>query len=819
MGQGIQLNDTYTLLEQLGSGGGGIVYKAYHERLQTEVVVKQIRDQVKGILKSRAEADILKKIKHSNLPQVYDFLEINGEVYTVMDFVPGESLDKALAREGSFDSKTVYQWALQLADALSYLHSQKPPVIHSDIKPANVMLTPEGNICLIDFNVSLAFDEGRRTSAGISGGYSPPEQHQDFPSYLKRVQQTKAAASRSRAALKPLAEYRSKSEGKRLEEDQTEILDGPQIEGDETQLLDEPQMEKDETQLLDEAQIEGDETQLLDEPQMEKDETQLLDEAQMEGDETQLLDEPQMEGDETQLLDEAQAEENREEENGHSGYTTTQTESIIATMAGRGVDERSDIYSLGATLYHLLTGVKPSEDFDGIRPLRDFHIQIGEGFCLIIEKMMELEPAKRYQNGEELFYALKHVYELDSEYKQYRKRQRTLNVLTGVLYAAGIAIAGSGWMVMGRERSDAYNRAVEQADAFIEEARYEQAQDVIQDAVSLLPGRIYAYEKEALRLYSMGDYDGTIDYARDIINNPAYEINSPIEKAALGDIYYILGNAYFEKTDYANAGSCMKAAIEKNPENSLYFRDYAIVLAKTGQIERAQKMLDKAVFLNLGEDSIYMVQGEIAYSRGEYGIAVEKLLASVHAADNKNLKQRATFLCTQAYQRMGDTYLDQEIELLENSKNSFGVGASMHLKEQLGDAYARKALLSQGDREAYYKKSLDMFQELYEQGYGTRQMMENIAILYQQMEQMEAAETMLIQMAEKYPKDYRAYKRLAFLEADKQQKKKNEDRDYTKMKEFYVQAMKQYETSESESDTEMKMLETMIKDLTDGGWM
>lgn len=143
----------------------------------------------------------------------------------------------------------------------------------------------------------------------------------------------------------------------------------------------------------------------------------------------------------------------------------------------------------------------------------------------------------------------------------------------------------------------------------------------------------------------------------------------------------------------------------------------------------------------------------------------------------------------------------------------------MHLKEQLGDAYARKALLSQGDREAYYKKSLDMFQELYEQGYGTRQMMENIAILYQQMEQMEAAETMLIQMAEKYPKDYRAYKRLAFLEADKQQKKKNEDRDYTKMKEFYVQAMKQYETSESESDTEMKMLETMIKDLTDGGWM
>ncbi len=185
---GIHLKDTYTILEQLGSGGGGIVYKAYHERLQKYVVVKQIKDQVKGILEGRAEADILKRLKHTNLPQVYDFLEIDEEIYTVMDFIPGESLDIALERKKSFDSKTVYQWALQLANALAYLHNQKPPVIHSDIKPANVMLTPEGGICLIDFNISLAFDEGRRASVGISGGYSPPEQHHNFSSYMNRLQ-------------------------------------------------------------------------------------------------------------------------------------------------------------------------------------------------------------------------------------------------------------------------------------------------------------------------------------------------------------------------------------------------------------------------------------------------------------------------------------------------------------------------------------------------------------------------------------------------------------------------------------------------------
>ena len=177
-----KLGDTYTILEQIGSGGGGVVYKAYHERLKIYVVVKQIKENVKGILKSRAEADILKRIKHTYLPRVYDFLDVDGEIYTVMDYIPGKSLDTILKEEKRFSYKQVLKWANQLAEALDYLHRQNPPIIHSDIKPANIMLTPEGNICLIDFNISLAFDSSRKTSTGISGGYSPPEQYENLKS-------------------------------------------------------------------------------------------------------------------------------------------------------------------------------------------------------------------------------------------------------------------------------------------------------------------------------------------------------------------------------------------------------------------------------------------------------------------------------------------------------------------------------------------------------------------------------------------------------------------------------------------------------------
>ncbi len=832
--QGTRLNDTYTLMEELGSGGGGTVYKAYHERLQKYVVVKEIKERVKGILESRAEADILKELKHANLPQVYDFLEINGEIYTVMDFVPGESLDKALDHNGPFDSKTVYKWALQLADALKYLHSQNPPVIHSDIKPANVMLTPKGDICLIDFNISLAFDEGMRTSAGISGGYSPPEQHPDFVSYQERVQfetVNNRGNGPERGKQNPQAANATEVMPQAGGTARTEIMPGAGgtvrteiMPGSGGAARTEVMPREGGTVRSGEAG----QTEILSQPDTSRPDgsrgTELLKGGTAGSGPavTEVLAGAGSAGPPVDRSPSSSAAGSGGRTGGGfrtAGSSVTRTESIVSRIVGRGVDERSDIYSLGATLYHLMTGIRPTEDFDAIIPIGRFNISLGEGFRTIIEKMMELDPAKRYQNGGELFYALEHVYELDNEYKSYRRGRRNKGILVAALYMAGAAMVGSGWITMGRERLTAYNRTVEEADSYIDAGRYDQAEGAIKEAVELLPDRIFAYEKEVLRLYSMGDYDGTVAYARDVINNPAYVIGGEADEKSLANIFYVLGNAYYEKGDYANGESCLREAIERNLENSLYFRDYAIILAKTGQADKAQTALDTAIGLGLGEDSIYMVQGEIAYSRGEDEKAVQHLTDSIRSAESEELKRRAAILCAQVYQRLGDGYLDQEIELLQSSVNTFGPEVSMHLKEQLADAYARKAGQSEEAGAEYYPRSLELFQELYESGYSTRQMMENIAILYQQTERLEEAEAMLNQMIDKYPDDYRAYKRLAFLEADKQQKKENADRDYMEMKEVYDKALKLYEESRFDGDTEMQMLENMMRDLADGGWL
>ena len=153
-----QIASTYTGIQKIGEGSGGIVYKAYHERLKIPVVLKEVKHMGKTLATSRQEVDILKNLKHPYLPQVYDFLELDGSIYTVMSFIPGKSFQTLLDEGQHFSQAELIIWARQLLSALHYLHTQTPPIIHSDIKPANLMLTPQGNICLIDFNISFFLD-------------------------------------------------------------------------------------------------------------------------------------------------------------------------------------------------------------------------------------------------------------------------------------------------------------------------------------------------------------------------------------------------------------------------------------------------------------------------------------------------------------------------------------------------------------------------------------------------------------------------------------------------------------------------------------
>ena len=175
------IGGTYEVVQRLGSGGGGVVYLANHIRLNKQVVLKADKRKITTRPELlRREVDVLKNLNHPYIPQVYDFFAEDETVYTAMDFVEGESLDKPLKRGERFSQPQVVKWAIQLLEALDYLHSPThgtPPrgYVHSDIKPANIMLRTNGDICLIDFNISLAL--GEENVIGASAGYASPEHY------------------------------------------------------------------------------------------------------------------------------------------------------------------------------------------------------------------------------------------------------------------------------------------------------------------------------------------------------------------------------------------------------------------------------------------------------------------------------------------------------------------------------------------------------------------------------------------------------------------------------------------------------------------
>ncbi|WP_374686768.1 bifunctional serine/threonine-protein kinase/formylglycine-generating enzyme family protein [Promineifilum sp.] len=183
MNTGDVLQNRYRIVRQVGQGGFGAVYRAWDTSLKLPVAVKENLDTGPTAQRQfEQEAILLANLSHPGLPRVTDHFVVPGQgQYLVMEFVEGKSLGDMLnERGGPLGEAEVLPWLRQLCDALEYLHSRTPPVIHRDIKPQNVIITAEGRAVLVDFGISKRFDPNQATTIGaraITPGFSPPEQY------------------------------------------------------------------------------------------------------------------------------------------------------------------------------------------------------------------------------------------------------------------------------------------------------------------------------------------------------------------------------------------------------------------------------------------------------------------------------------------------------------------------------------------------------------------------------------------------------------------------------------------------------------------
>jgi serine/threonine-protein kinase len=179
---GSLLHNRYRIVSILAQGGMGAIYEARDERLGVNVAVKEnLFTSEEFSRQFHTEATILANLRHNNLPRVTDHfaLEEKGQ-YLVMDYIQGEDLRERLSVQDSLPEDEVINIGLAICDALSYLHQCKPPIIHRDIKPGNIKISPDGNVYLVDFGLAKVAHEGQITTIGaqaLTPGYSPPEQY------------------------------------------------------------------------------------------------------------------------------------------------------------------------------------------------------------------------------------------------------------------------------------------------------------------------------------------------------------------------------------------------------------------------------------------------------------------------------------------------------------------------------------------------------------------------------------------------------------------------------------------------------------------
>ena len=385
---------TYEVLQELGSGGAGVVYLGRQLRLDKLVAMKADKRKITTkpeIL--RREVDALKNLSQTYIPQVYDFVVEGDTVYTVMDYIEGESLDKPLNRGERFSQAQVIEWAFQMLDALCYLHSRPPyGILHSDIKPANIMLTPDHTIRLIDFNIALALGEEGAVQVGYSLGYASPEHYG-----------VEYAGTHHTAGGGATTQVRMDSAAT--------VLPGESF-----------------------------------------------------------------------------------------GPVRTGTPERSQKREIR-LDVRSDIYGLGATLYHLLSGQKPEQDAEKVQPLSEKD-GISPAVSAIIRKAMEPDPGRRYQTAEDMLFDFEHLHGNDPRTKRHKRRMVITAGVLAAVFLAGGACTLTGLRQMQQAEATARVEAEKAEEAERRAKEFERAEREALAAV-----------RDSEQRYQAGDIPGAVQSA------------------------------------------------------------------------------------------------------------------------------------------------------------------------------------------------------------------------------------------------------------------------------------------------------------------
>lgn len=758
-----ELTKTYEIYEQIGAGGGGVVYRAMHKRLKKTVVLKRIKEGGSSLIENRTEVDILKNLRHSYLPQVLDFIECPEGVFTVMDYIPGKSLQQMLKEGHPFTEKEVLKYAGQLSEALSYLHSQNPPIVHGDIKPDNIMITPEGNVCLIDFNISGMFEGDGVQTFGYTPGFSSPEQKAAFEAARKIYQQR----STVNAGGKKFAHGMNRQEAAAGRE--TVIMSGDKEAGSETVMMSGDKEAGSETVMMSENGQAGEEM---------------------------LLADAREEVTVTMQQEDAVSQ-------GKMGMPS------IKGIAVQKIECSSDIYSLGATLYTLLTGKL-------LQPGAALSLNISDGFAAILSKSLAEAPEKRYPDAGKLRQALLQVHKKDKSYRGLVLRQNLAFAGLLCLIAISVLCIIFGRQRMEEEQLEIYEQLIgKMGDGLDTGLASDEFDALYNEAISMYPEDVRAYYAKAYYLHETAGESEALRYMEDFLGQRFLG-----HDGELGNLYYLAAECYFRQERYTDACQYYEQSIRLRRDNPEVYRDYAISLVYIGRADKAKELLEQAAVLGMQEADIYMVKGELAREEGAMQEAVDCFAQALSHTEDEYLRQRAYIMASKAFGGMETSEaLKEDTEWLNRAAEELDMAYRPLIYERLVQDYL--ALGEQTGEDTYLNDAIRVMEIVVENHWDTYMTYSNLIVLNQKLGKMEEAAHFGEEMGKAYPERYVTWMRMAFLEIDRQKLLDGEERDYQAFAEYYRKAkeLAGEQLKGNVTDAELLLLDNAYEQVVEGGWL
>ena len=467
-------------------------------------------------------------------------------------------------------------------------------------------------------------------------------------------------------------------------------------------------------------------------------------------------------------------------------------------------DKRTDIYSLGVTMYHLLTGISPLEPPYELRKLRLIDSNFSEGIEYIVNKCIQSDPINRYQSVEELLYDLNNIHTFNSYYIKQKKIEKTKNIIKATMLVTSISSILLGTKVMGDEKNEKYENLISNGHNSLNLYNFNEADEYFEEAKNVYKNRADSYLGQAKILLNKNEYEKCMIYLDEIYNNVK-------DMSKNAQYFYLKGSAHYDNDEYENAVLNFEKALSLDRSNIDYARDLAVSKVKLGQIEYGKNIIETVINKGNYEDSVYYINGEIALKQGNLYEAIQSFENVIDITKDDVIKKKAYIALSDIYKENRDIIdgsISNQIKILKN--------AMIDLKNP-NDIFIIEALA-----EAYYankdnSNSAEQFNRLLELGYDRPYIYRNLAIIYQENGNLSDAENILLRMKEKYPDDYTAYLQLAWVYLEKEGKKYELSRNYDKVLEYHNLAIRFAPQGESSAD--IMQLSNKISELRIKGWI